>query len=105
MIEMIVQGTRIPYVRQKSSVSNIDVHKGLQPIRSLLTYLEELWRSRVTIVDGFAGSVRLPHPYGQAASRVMAGMLAENRLKRSSRKMRHPAYTTSDHSRCTRLLK
>ncbi|CAA9441310.1 MAG: hypothetical protein AVDCRST_MAG03-3996 [uncultured Rubrobacteraceae bacterium] len=41
--------------RQKRPVVDVDVHEMLTSVRDLAPYLEEPWRSRIAINDGFKG--------------------------------------------------
>jgi uncharacterized protein len=155
MVEVIDPGARIPYLTQKTTVTDVDVHEGLRSLHALAPYLDNPWRSPVGPADVFKTtgtfSYSTPQEIGVATTNVVdedgapAGFdhelrdnqlfgayevecailisafrpadfwvqpefvttvayndqLLKNRPKRSLRKTCHPAYTTSDHSRCT----
>ena len=44
----------------ETSVVDVDIHEMLTSIRDLVPYLEEPWRSRIAINDGFKGPAGNP---------------------------------------------
>ena len=57
---------------KKTSVIDVDVHEMLRSNRDLVPYLEEPWRNRVEIPDGWQGIPGLPYSYPQVGGVAMA---------------------------------
>ena len=64
--------------RQKLPVVDVDVHEMLTSIRDLAPYLEEPWRSRIVINDGFKGPPGNPYAFPQATGVAIADAVTDD---------------------------
>jgi uncharacterized protein len=78
MTKMVGKGIPVPHLGQRVSVIDVDVHETLPSVRDLTPYLDEPWRSRVEIPDGFAGIDRFPYSYSQVAGLTMSEAVIEH---------------------------
>ncbi len=60
------------YKATSAPVVDVDVHEELGTVRNLIPYLEEPWKSRVEVADGWRGIDRFPYSYPQATGVAMA---------------------------------
>ncbi len=57
---------------QGTGVVDVDVHEALTSVEDLVPYLDEPWRSRVVVVDGWKGVPNFPYLYPQVGGVAMA---------------------------------
>ena len=55
------------------SVVDVDVHEMLTSIKDLGPYLEEPWRSRIEVNDGYKGPAGNPYAFPQPTGVAIAG--------------------------------
>lgn len=72
MVEIVERGTRVPHLAEKAPVVDVDVHEELRSVRELAPYLDEPWRGRVEVADGWKGVDRFPYSYPQISGVAMA---------------------------------
>ena len=126
MIEVTIGRAWVPDLAQEVSTLDRSVHEGLTSVRGLAPYLEKPWRERVelgrfqhyypcmisfrttdmasenevltSLSHGLTNEQHLST--NNVVGAVSGYSFLQRSPKRSSRKTCHPAYTTSDHSRC-----
>ena len=64
--------------RERQSVVDVDVHEMLTSIKDLVPYLDEPWRSRVAVNDGFKGPPGNPYAFPQAAGVATADAVTDD---------------------------
>ena len=64
--------------REKQPVVDVDVHEMLTSIKDLVPFLDEPWRSRVAVNDGFKGPPGNPYAFPQAAGVALADAVTDD---------------------------
>ncbi len=72
MVESVERGTRVSHLAERAPVVDMDVHEELRSVRELAPYLDEPWRGRVEVADGWKGVDRFPYSYPQISGVAMA---------------------------------
>jgi predicted TIM-barrel fold metal-dependent hydrolase len=65
-------------VAKRAPVIDVDVHEVLRSERELVPYLEEPWRSRVAVADGWGGIGGFQYSFPQVAGVAMADAVTED---------------------------
>ena len=78
MTKITSKGILVPHLGQGVSVIDVDVHEALPSVQDLTPYLDEPWRSRVQIPDGFGGIDMFPYSYPQVAGLAMSEAVIEH---------------------------
>jgi hypothetical protein len=66
-----------------TSVVDVDVHEMLTSVKALAPYLDEPWRSRVAINDGFKGPPGNPYAFPQATGVAIADAVTDDGVRRA----------------------